>query len=543
MDASRKDRARDALQKDLDATEAKLKVDNPEYRLIYDNQKEVALDIVDAFITQDVYLAVLIAEMQVGKTGACLATAFHMCMHPDNYKVIDLDNVVILTGLSDTEWKEQTKMSMVQSFQKNVFHRSNFKEERLVKLLKHGRDMLLIIDESHIATQISHKLSLLLKEVGILDISNMKERNIKILQVSATPGATLQDSEDWGKYSKVFKLSPSPSYVGFAKLINANRLRDALELSKYENVLSLATVIRSEYKSPKYHILRVKGCNSAIQNIGRLCIIHNWLSINHNSQDRWDSELLETPPCQHTFILIKDFWRASKRLCDKHIGIVHEAYVRKPDANANAQGLAGRCCGNDKQQPGTGTPMVYCNMKAIEQYIAWVNANGNYKDVLEYSSRDINVSKGQVKSQATLNHHSNVLGLDEVVPKSTNERILYEFPPWNKDNGFATLTEMNAFLKMTLGKNIRLREFHQVDNFKLSTRLTTYYGKPKEQLTANDRLTYSDYNVNMASTNIASEGKKGQHYMVYPVYANKDAPSSSVRYYYSVLKNPASPHN
>jgi len=541
MDASRKDRARDALQKDLVATEAKLRVDNPEYRLIYDNQKEVALDIVDAFMSHDVYLVVLIAEMQVGKTGACLATAFHMCMHPDNDKVIDLDHVVILTGLSDTEWKEQTKMSMVQSFQENVFHRSNFKEERLIKLLKDGRDMLLIIDESHVATQISHKMSLLLKEVGILNITNMKERNIRILQVSATPGATLQDSEDWGTCSKVFKLSPSPSYVGFAKLFNANRIRDSIDLSKYENVLSLAQFIHSEYKTAKYHILRIKGCNGAIQNIARLCIIRNWKTINHNSQDRWDAELLERQPKQHTFILIKDFWRASKRLCDKHIGVVHEAYVKKADASANAQGLAGRCCGNDKQEPGEGTPMIYCSMKAIEQYIAWVNANGNYKQVLEYTSRDINVSKGRVKSQATLNHHSNVVGLDGVTRE--NEDILYEFPPWNAKNGFDTLTELKDFLKRTLEKNIRLREFHKVDKYELSTRLTTYYGKPKGQLTANDRLTYADYNVNMAGTNIASEGKKGQHYMVYPVYPNKEAPPSSVRYYYSVLKTTALPHN
>lgn len=364
----------------------------------------------------------------------------------------------------------------------------------------------------------------------------MRDRNIRILQVSATPGSTLQDSEHWGNYSKVFKLSPSPNYVGFAKLLNANRIRDSIDLSKYENVSALAHFIDSEYKTAKYHILRIKGCNGGIQNIATICIIRNWITINHNSQDRWDAELLERQPKQHTFILIKDFWRASKRLCDKHIGVVHEAYVKKADASANAQGLAGRCCGNDKQEPGEGTPMIYCSMKAIEQYIAWVNANGNYKQVLEYTSRDISVSKGQVKSQATLNHHSNVVGLDDVVPKNTSERTLYEFPPWNKDNGFATLPEMNAFLKTTLEKNIQVRKFHEVDNYKLSTRLTTYYGKPKEQLTANDRLTYADYNVNMAGTNIASEGKKGQHYMVYPVYPNKEAPPSSLRYYYSILK-------
>lgn len=529
---SRISRARDALQKDYDACEADIQVDNPEQRLIYDNQKEVALEIVDSFMNNDVYLAVLIAEMQVGKTGACLGTAFYMCTHSDDSKIIDRDNVITLTGLSDTEWKTQTKMSMINSFARNVFHRGNFKDKRLLDILKNGSNMLIIVDESHIASQISQQMSLLLKEADILNINMLKARNIRILQVSATPGATLKDALDWGNHSKVFKLKPSCKYVGFKKLREANKIKDALDLSKYQNVLRIGDFITNEYLTPKYHIIRVKGCSNIDKNITSLCVAKGWSVINHNSQDRWDADILEKCPEQHVFILIKDFWRASKRLCDTHIGVVHEAYVKVADANANAQGLAGRCCGNDKQEPGSGTPTIFCNTRAIEQYIAWVNANGCYSEIQEYSSKDIKVSKGRIKASLTINHHSNVDGLDVVQQQPSP---LYDFPEWNGTNGFGSLDELKEFLRQRLNRIVRLRDFLQRDGYMLSTRLTNYYGKTKDNLVAEDRLVYADYNIRMAGTNIASQGKKGQHYMVYPVYPNKESPPESVRYYYSIL--------
>lgn len=533
MEESKKVRSRYAIQADLDACEKLLQIDEPDKRLMYDNQKEVALDIVNSFMTEETYLAILIAQMQVGKTGACLATAYYMCTHPDDDKVTDMKNVVIITGLSDTEWKEQTKKSMIRSFESNVFHRGNFKDARLIELLKTASNLLIIIDESHIASQVSQQMSLLLKETRILDIETLQKRNIRILQVSATPGATLQDSIEWGSHSKVFKLKPSPRYVSFQKLHDAGRLRDVQDLSKYENVQKIAKYIEDEFTNKKYHIVRVKGSKDIETNIRKICLVKNWKIINHNSKDKWDAKCLETTPSTHTFILIKDFWRASKQLCDNHIGIVHEAFVKIADASASAQGLAGRCCGNDKQLPGKGSPTIFCNLRAINQYIDWINNNGNYKDVKEYHSKDITVKNGTLRTQTTMNHYSNVNGLD-VSPKEENS--IYDFPMWNADNGFQTLEQLRQYLKQSLKRTVRIHEFYDINGYKLSTRLTNYYGKTKAQLCAEDRLTYVDYDVRMGGTNVASEGKKGQNYMVYPVYPDMQSAPETVRYYYSILK-------
>jgi hypothetical protein len=228
-------------------------------------------------------------------------------------------------------------------------------------------------------------------------------------------------------------------------------------------------------------------------------------------------------------------WRAAKQLCDKHIGVVHEADVKKADASANAQGLAGRCCGNDKQIPGAGSPTIFCNVRAINQYIDWINSNNSYRHVNEYQSRDINVRYGRVRTQPTMNHPSNIQGI-EALPQEPEESI-YDFPVWSANNGFQTLTELKEFLKRSLNRTVRLHDFHDVVGYKFSSRLTNYYGKIKDQLTVEDRLTYSDYKVSMAGTNVASEGKKGQHYMVYPVYPNKESGPNTVRYYYSILKS------
>lgn len=532
MDSAKKARARNALIKDYEAKEAEIQVDNPNKKLVYDNQKEVAFEIVNCFMNETVHLAVLIAEMQVGKTGACLETAYRMCTHIDDDKVIDKSNVFIITGLSDKEWKEQTKMSMIRSFEDNVFHRGNFKDKSFILKLTNAHNMLLIIDESHIASCISQEMSKLLKKTNILDLDEIKRRNIRILQVSATPGATLQDALEWGEYSKVFRLFPSPQYVSFSKLFQSGKIRQALDLSNYDNVKKIVSLINDEFKNiPKYHIFRVKGDLNIVQNLTKIAVKNNWKVINHNADDKWDAKFLAERPDTHTFIMILDLWRAAKQLVDINIGIVHESCVKKSDTSTNAQGLAGRCCGNDKRTPGQGTPIIFCSVPAIKQYIAWIDANGSYEDIDKYNSKNINVKNGIVKSTPAIMHHSNIEGLD-VEPIVNRE---FDFKPWNDENGFTDINVLNTFLTTKLKKTVKLRQFMEIDGYMLTTRLTTYYNNRKKgELTSADRLLYSHYNNMTPGTNISKPGAKGQQYMVYPVYPNSESGPEEVRYFYSI---------
>ena len=46
-----------------------------------------------------------------------------------------------------------------------------------------------------------------MKELNIMDVESMKNKNIKILQISATPSNALIDAEEWKDYHK--KICPS----------------------------------------------------------------------------------------------------------------------------------------------------------------------------------------------------------------------------------------------------------------------------------------------------------------------------------------------
>ena len=103
---------------------------NGQERFVYDNQIRTAIKIVEAY--KGKYVVMLIAQMQMGKTGVVLYVAYLMCMNEDDKKVIDPANVYIITGLSDNEWKQQTMSDSFPMF-KNVYHRGNLRRFRKKK--------------------------------------------------------------------------------------------------------------------------------------------------------------------------------------------------------------------------------------------------------------------------------------------------------------------------------------------------------------------------------------------------------------------------
>jgi hypothetical protein len=89
---------------------------------------------------------------------------------------------------------------------------------------------------------------------------------------------------------------------------------------------------------------------------------------------------------------------------------------------------------------------------------------------------------------------------------------------------------------------VRPHAMHKVDGYEISTRLTNYYKKEKDKLTAEDRLTEEKFKrFNSSAFGISSTGK-GQLYMIYPVYPTMMSTPSEVRYYVRYLP-PNSAHD
>lgn len=436
---------REWIRNEYQAKRNQVKSKDPTKEIVYQNQAEAAQDIFKAFMVEKKVAVTLIALPQAGKTGTFLEVAYRMCTFNDDEKAINPEQLLIITGMSDRDWRKQTSNDMLTTFEKRVKHRGQF--DSVPTLLATLHDSLIIIDECHIAAEKEQSMSAMLRAAKLLDIDELRRRRIFLLEVSATPGATLYDTQNWGQENHaIVILKESPIYVGFRDFIAEKRLHESLDLTKADEVEWLMHFIECEFPKPRYHIIRLSGKKSistASLHIRELANTRGWLVHNHNSSERmWDLDhIMTTPPRYHSIIIIKEFWRAGKRLCDTFVGIVHEPKTQIEDTNVTSQGLVGRLCGNDKRK-GEDAPHAFCNTSLIEDYLAWIDAKGDYSAVLRYKSKNLNAKKGKIISKKSFVHHSNVDGIEY-----TEEEQSANNPP-NDPDSYRIYDNLNTVQKV-----------------------------------------------------------------------------------------------
>jgi hypothetical protein len=393
--------AREAVQKSFESLHSRMMEKNPDSQLTHSNQREAAMEIVQKF-RSGASAVTLLALPQVGKTGAMLYVAYLMATLINDDEMIHYDNVFVISGMNDTDWQEQTASNFPEIMRKNILTRSMFhKKFKEPEDLKKLRNALIIIDECHIAAEYGQQLPTVLFHGELNTPQFLDKKHVKILQVSATPAHTLFNAiNKWGDKHATVCLEAGPSYVGFKQILDSGRVVDNTYEPGVNNMVLVEDDIKEIYTSPKYHICRLgpkdrEAFNAMIKR-------NHWEKKTHDSKSREDTDVLfESPPSVHTFILIKGFWRAGKRLNDKHIGIMYEFPSDKPDCNVVTQSLAGRSCGNGKQKPGGESPIIYCHEKSIRNYVEWFENDGSFDS--EYISRHLVIDKhGNILSKSSM---------------------------------------------------------------------------------------------------------------------------------------------
>jgi len=113
--------------------------------------------------------------------------------------------------------------------------------------------------------------------------------------------------------------------------------------------------------------------------------------------------------------------------------------------------------------------------------------------------------------------------------KLTKASIKCDLLPYN------TIDEVNEFLKQTFGVKRGVQPFKKHGGFEINHRLKAWYKKSVQDLVPEDRLTEEKFKRIPVGMNIASHDKKGQHYMVYPVYPTMTSSPSEVVYHVRYL--------
>jgi hypothetical protein len=262
-----------------------------------------------------------------------------------------------------------------------------------------------------------------LGEAGILDITTLVDRGVKMLPISATPEAVAEDLKRWGNLAARVILEPGPDYKGFQVMMAEKRIRSPPDISTYEKALEFLRFLQTRYEktTKKYFPMRI---TSAVirSHIERAAATLKWaVPIIHDSAPRVADidEMMRKAPTEHSIIFIKNFWRASKRLEFVHVGASYESSTKgRRNTSVTAQALTARFCNNYKysgdQVNINFRPLHFCDVGAINQYIAWVENGYDYRKAAYTSTKLTSRGDGRKpKSKPSKVHEENVTGLDK----------------------------------------------------------------------------------------------------------------------------------
>ena len=123
------------------------KIKNPNNRL-FQNQRRTATLIVSDLEDGTLVFIGVVGETQSGKTGTMIATIKQYM----EKNIIPIENIYIITGLSDTMWCEQTKDRVPDSIMGRVFHRNEL-NDKFVDEIINKKNVLILMDEVHLAAK------------------------------------------------------------------------------------------------------------------------------------------------------------------------------------------------------------------------------------------------------------------------------------------------------------------------------------------------------------------------------------------------------
>ena len=424
---------------------------------VYRSQYETAKEVVFTFLNKEKLCTLVIAKTQCGKTGCKMSVISQWTEVYD----IDPKNILIVTGMSSCDWVFQTTERTPgngEHFRGKVYHQPDLK--KYGKDYANSRNLLIIMDEIQIAAQPKQALHNFFKDLGIvdkktgkLDKNTMYERDIKIVQFSATPDGVLYDLREWGSAGSIIFMQPGENYTSSYDLYTKGRLFQYKNLTSsnkeqnLKNVDFIKTRIEKVFGENKkgYTIIRtpgeLKGEESQLRELKKILkIVFNnknkfsiieidqnvHLKVDHlclllgiskeefpNYELYKDLEtkspsvkhlhdiniILSIEPKKDVIILVKEMYRCSKTLSKKYLKVLYERYVENPDDSVITQGLAGRATGYDDN----GYTEVYTNVMSIKKNNELFETGFENEPGFKYNAKTITNKGGILQSKGTMN--------------------------------------------------------------------------------------------------------------------------------------------
>lgn len=364
---------------------------------IYENQHQIGRKVQDVFKDRKVINVMVIAKTQSGKTGSMCSSLQHYFEDQDN--IIHLENIYIITALSSCEWIQQTKDRLPDCLKNRVYHRSDLLTKFLDDI-KGKKNVLIIMDEIHIAARQHQTIHNAFQRIGLLNINYLYDNDIKILEYTATPDGTIYDLMKWGEASSKILAEPGEGYIGCYDLLMESRVKQYKDLCGFDkkakecnpdvlnNLVELKETIEKTYNMPMWHIIRVhtsRGQNDITMNNFKKVFgddEYEYMRYDMKSNESDINNILVNKPRKHTFIFIKEMLRCAKTIEHKRYkGISYERYSTNTDDSTIIQGLVGRDTGYNTNP----LSICYTNIDSIERYEKLWNSGFEDRSINWYS--------------------------------------------------------------------------------------------------------------------------------------------------------------
>ena len=319
------------------------------YKDTFQNQRKFGKDVANCFLDKKVVNVLALAPTQSGKTGSMVALCYE-CLNRQELAV-PKDNIFVFTGLSSREWVNQTQQRFPSWMRDHICHRN--KLPYLLECLMGKKNVLIIVDEAHIAAKKNQSLFKLYQALKVYDITNLYEKDIKIVQFTATPDQ-LQQSMPllFGNNAhRVAHMQVPDNYVSALWLRKQDRVWQAKKLYDEEDPAKALDNIREIAQvaldgQPAYHIIRTdrgKKHAKTIEDFKK--VFGNCEFISEPSVHKSVQQLIREKPNKNTFIFIKDKLRCAQTIQHKWVRVLYDRAASKQKKEALLQGLWGRATG------------------------------------------------------------------------------------------------------------------------------------------------------------------------------------------------------
>jgi len=451
---------------------------------IHDNQIEVTREIILCWTQSEIdptirdRHSILLAKMQSGKTGVFMSLIYIINKYSELKNYFKIDNFSILTGMNDTGLEIQLKDRLINQcgLDSDYADRIVLKNTEMKNICNSKEPIninnrLIIVDESHFGNNTEENILpkfLLLHGINQQNTSNLINKNVFFLSVSATPFPELSSDELATK--NLIELKQSESYYGISNFFDNDLIFES-KISNKNSISWLDDQIKNQYnrmtECNRFGAIIIRSNNKDIRNY--LLKLNNWEIIEfHGKQidyEKFNRQYLGEfehdknnglYPKKPRIFLIKGTFRAGVSIISflkKHIFAIFDS--ANSETHATAQGLIGRLCGYYNDEPITH---FYVNTQAANEYAEWETndfsrdylPNNNKKQII-YSDEPSNIISG--------NHYSTSL-----LKLTEEEYCIYSNIKNNKElllNFIKDLATKNEDINSNIIKDINLKYMYE----------------------------------------------------------------------------------